>query len=211
MNLQAVFCPNPGCRDKYVKGKGNIISHGQKRPRCKCTSCGRTFAYTRGTPFFGLRSEVSEIVCVVTLVAYGCPVAAIVAAFERDERTIAHWLQRCGHHAEVFHHQHMQPLDLQQVQVDELWLHIHKQVMWLAMAVVCGSVPCAVRDATNNWHVRSSPVSTIGHNNCRWSLPLTAGAPTPKPVPICSANPFSPVGSVAHANNPGHVSIWFNW
>lgn len=139
MNLQAVFCPNPGCRDKYVKGKGNIISHGQKRPRCKCTSCGRTFAYTRGTPFFGLRSEVSEIVCVVTLVAYGCPVAAIVAAFERDERTIAHWLQRCGHHAEVFHHQHMQPLDLQQVQVDELWLHIHKQVMWLAMAVAVGS------------------------------------------------------------------------
>jgi hypothetical protein len=28
---------------------------------------------------------VSEIICVVTLVAYGCPLAVIVAAFERDE------------------------------------------------------------------------------------------------------------------------------
>jgi transposase-like protein len=139
MNLQTVFCPNPGCRDKYVSGKGNIISHGQKRQRCKCTRCGRTFAYKQGTPFFGLRSDVQEIICVVTLVAYGCPVAAIVAAFGRDERTIARWLQRCGDHAEVFHHQQMQPLDLQQVQVDELWLRIHQHVMWMAMAVAVRS------------------------------------------------------------------------
>lgn len=134
MNLQTVFCANAGCRDKYVRDKGNIISHGQKRPRCKCTTCGRTFAYKRGTAFYGLRSDVSEIICVVTLVAYGCPVAAIVAAFERDERTIARWLQRCGHHAEVFHHQQMQPLDLQQVQVDELWLAMAMAVrsrLWL--------------------------------------------------------------------------------
>lgn len=139
MNLQAVFCPNAGCRDKYEKGKGNIISHGQKRPRCKCTSCGHTFAYKRGTPFFGLRSDVSEIICVVTLVAYGCPIQAIVAAFERDERTIARWLQRTGDHAEIFHHQQMQPLDLQQVQVDEMWMRMQRQVMWVAMAVAVGS------------------------------------------------------------------------
>lgn len=139
MNLQAVFCPNPGCLDKYEVGKGNIISHGRKRERCKCTRCGKTFAYRKGTPFYGLRSEVSEIICVVTLVAYGCPIPAIVAAFERDERTIGQWLQRAGDHAELFHHQQMRPLDLQQVQVDELWLRMQRQVMWVAMAVAVGS------------------------------------------------------------------------
>ena len=75
----------------------------------------------------------------VTLVAYGCPVAAIVAAFERDERTIANWLQRAGDHAEVFHHQQMRPLDLKPVQVDELWLRIQGQVVWIAMAIAVGS------------------------------------------------------------------------
>ncbi len=110
MNLEEVFCPNAGCRDKYVKG--NIISHGRKRARCKCTSFGGTFAYRWGAPFFGLRSDESEIICVVTLVAYGCPVQAIVAAFERDEQMIARWLQRSGDHAEVFHYQQMRPLDL---------------------------------------------------------------------------------------------------
>jgi transposase-like protein len=139
MNLQTVFCPNSGCGNKYVAGKGNIISHGRKRERCKCTTCGRTFAYDRGTPFFGLHTDTTEIICVVTLVAYGCPLAAIVAAFERDERTIARWLERCGNHAEVFHHQHMRPLDLQQVQIDELWLRMQKRVLWLAMAIAVGS------------------------------------------------------------------------
>src|SRR6185369_2278633 len=139
MNLQAIFCPNPGCLDKYEVGKGNIISHGRKRQRCKCTCCGKTFAYRRGTPFYGLRSEVNEIICVVTLVAYGCPIPAIVAAFERDERTIGEWLQRAGDHAELFHHQQMRPLDLQQVQVDEVWLRMQQQVMWVAMAVAVGS------------------------------------------------------------------------
>lgn len=139
MNLQQVFCPNPGCLDKYVTGKGNIISHGRKRERCKCTRCGKTFAYQTGTPFYGLHSEVSEIICVVTLVAYGCPIPAIVAAFRRDERTIARWLQRAGDHAEVFHHQQMCRLDLQQVQVDEFWVRMQRQVMWVAMAIAVGS------------------------------------------------------------------------
>ncbi len=124
MNLQTVFCPNEGCYDKHKRGMGNIVAHGQKRERCKCKTCGKTFSYRHTTPFFGLRSDVQEVICVVTLVAYGCPVAAIVAAFERDERTIANWLQRAGDHAEVFHHQQMRPLDLKPVQVDELWLLI---------------------------------------------------------------------------------------
>jgi transposase-like protein/IS1 family transposase len=139
MNLQALYCPNPGCLDKYGVGKGNIISHGQKRKRCKCTTCGKTFAYSRGTPFFGLRSEASQIICVVTLVAYGCPIPAIVAAFERDERTIAHWLQRAGVHAGEFHHQQIRGLDLRQVQVDEFWVRMQHQVMWVAMAIAVAS------------------------------------------------------------------------
>lgn len=139
MNLQTVFCPNLACRDRHKVGNGNIVAHDRKRERCKCKTCGRTFSYRRGTPFYGLRTEVAEVVCVVTLVAYGCPVAAIVAAFGRDERTIADWLRRAGQHAEVFHHQQMRPLDLQQVQVDELRVRIQGGVLWLAMAIAVGS------------------------------------------------------------------------
>jgi len=139
MNLQSVFCMNEACRDKWVVGKGNIVSHGQKRKRCKCKSCQKTFSYRRGTIFYGLRHSEELVTWVVGLVASGCPVAAIVSVFELDERTVTDWLRRAGVYAEAFHHQQIQPLDLQQVQVDELRLKIQAGIVWVAMALAVGS------------------------------------------------------------------------
>ena len=44
----------------------------------------------------GLRKPTALIVIVVTLLAYGCPVQAIVHAFGLDERTVAAWRDRAG-------------------------------------------------------------------------------------------------------------------
>lgn len=139
MNLQTVFCPNMGCRDKHQVGRGNIVVHSQKHQRCKCTSCGKTFSYRRGTMFYGLRTDTQAVMWAVGLVAWGCPVAAIVTVFEVDERTVADWLHRAGIYAEAFHHQHIQEIDLQQVQVDEIRLKMQQQVLWIAMALSVGS------------------------------------------------------------------------
>jgi transposase-like protein/IS1 family transposase len=139
MNLQTVFCMNEACPDKYVMGKGNIVSHGKTRQRCRCKSCEQTFSYRRGTIFYGLRHSEELVTWVVGLVASGCPVAAIVSVFEVDERTVADWLRRAGGYAEAFHHQHMQPLDLEQVQVDEVRLKMQQQIVWIAMALAVGS------------------------------------------------------------------------
>jgi transposase-like protein len=139
MNLQTIFCPNEACPDKWVMGKGNIVSHGVKRKRYKCKACGKTFSYRRGTLFYGLRSPEQMVLWVVGLVAWGCPVAAIVRVFEVDERTVADWLRRAGVQAEGFHHQHLQPLDLEQVQVDELRLKLQRKIVWIGMALAVGS------------------------------------------------------------------------
>lgn len=139
MNLQDVFCRNMRCYDRYKKGQGNIVWHGRKRPRCKCTSCGRTFSYREGTIFHGLRYPEEIVIQVLTLVAYGCPVSAIVKAFDMDERTVASWMARAGEHAEIFHHQHITPLDLKQVQVDEIRVKLQNLIVWVAMAMAVGS------------------------------------------------------------------------
>ena len=70
-------------------------------------SCGHTFSYRQETMFYGLRSDLKIVTWVVGLVAWGCPVAAIVALFEIDERTVADWLQRSGIYSGAFHHQHI--------------------------------------------------------------------------------------------------------
>ena len=139
MNLDEVFCPREACFDKHKRGAGNIVWHDRKRQRCKCKRCGHTFSYRRGTLFYGLRTPEQTVMEVVTLVAYGCPSAAIVAAFGLDERTVASWLARAGVQAEVFHHQHIRRLDLGQVQVDEMRLKLQGLVVWVAMAIAVGS------------------------------------------------------------------------
>jgi transposase-like protein len=139
MNLADVFCPREACFDKHKRGAGNIVWHDRKRKRCKCRTCGHTFSYRRGTLFYGLRTPEQMVMWVVTLVAYGCPSAAIVAAFGLDERTVASWLARAGVQAEVFHHQHIRRLDLGQVQVDEMRLKLQGLVVWVAMAIMVGS------------------------------------------------------------------------
>ena len=72
--------------------------------------------------FEGLRKPQGLILVVVTLLAWGCPVQAIVAAFALDERTIAAWRDRAGQHCERVHDSLVgkQSLDLQHVQLDEI-------------------------------------------------------------------------------------------
>src|SRR6266702_4551999 len=89
MNASQVFCPNLDCKARGIVGQGNIVSHGRTRPRYRCKTCGKTFSAKEGTMFVGLRKPTEVIVMVVTLLAYGCPVQAIVHAFGLDERTVA--------------------------------------------------------------------------------------------------------------------------
>lgn len=42
----------------------------------------------RGTLFYGLRTDSVQVMLEITLLAYGCPLPAIVKAFGSDERTV---------------------------------------------------------------------------------------------------------------------------
>jgi hypothetical protein len=86
----------------------------------------------------GLRSPAWLITVVMALVSYGCPVQAIVHAFELDERTVARWIERAGKHCEQVHAELIvqKGLDLQHVQADEIYAKGYKKVGWIAMAIM---------------------------------------------------------------------------
>ena len=76
----------------------------------------------------------------LTLLAYGCPIPAIVAAFAFQARTVRHWARAAGEHAERVHQQQVErPQSLGQVQADELRVKAQGRIFWVAMAV---AVPC---------------------------------------------------------------------
>jgi len=133
---QTVFCPNPECPARGRRQAGNITIHSQKERRYHCRICDTTFAETKGTPFYRSHTAMDLVVTVVTLLAYGCPVQAIVAAFALDERTVLAWQGRAGLHCRKVHeHLVQRPQDLGQVQADEIRVKKQGGIVWLAMAL----------------------------------------------------------------------------
>src|SRR5882762_9272321 len=138
MDASKQLCPNVECTSRGQSGHGNIVIHQKSRPRYKCKTCGKTFSARAGTALAGLRKPTEVIVMVITLLAYGCPIQAIVQAFGLDERTIANWQYRAGNHCEMVHRDKIErgTLDLIHVQADEIWVKMKGTVVWVALAVM---------------------------------------------------------------------------
>jgi len=137
MNPQELFCPNLDCPARGQVGKGNIHTHSLKDKRCVCDVCEQTFATTTGTIFYRLRSDPQLVMWVIVLLAYGCPIQAIVKAFGLDERTVCDWHKRAGQHCQQVHEHLVENSqhDLQQVQADEIKVKIQKGIIWMALAI----------------------------------------------------------------------------
>jgi len=137
MDPQAQFCHKSDCPAVGQTGQGNITIHSRKERRYRCKTCGRTFTERKGTALEGLKKEVALFTIVITLLAHGCPIPAIVAAYELDVRTVRAWLQKAGAQCEKVHRHFLgqQLLDLIHVQVDELKVKLQGGWLWLASAI----------------------------------------------------------------------------
>jgi len=137
MDPTTTFCPNEHCHARGQTGMGNIGIHSRKEQRFICHECHKTFSATKGTVFYRLRTAAETVSLVVTLLAHGCPVQAIVAAFGFDERTIADWWGRSGRQGQGVHESLVeQPRDLGQVQADELRVKKQGGIVWMALAMM---------------------------------------------------------------------------
>jgi transposase-like protein len=137
MDPTTTFCPNWNCPARGHIGRGTIGIHSRKEQRFICHACHKTFSATTGTAFYRLRTSAETVVLVVTLLAHGCPVQAIVAACGFDERTVADWWARSGRQGQAVHEYLVeQPRDLGQVQADELRVKKQGGIVWMALAMM---------------------------------------------------------------------------
>ena len=131
LDPKLMTCPN--CSEEE-----RIGVHSPQERRCICHACGVTFAETKGTVFFKLHYPIWVVVLVLTLLAYGCPPAAIVAAFFLDERTVAAWHNKAGQHGKRVQDEVVcnGQVELGQVQADELYVKAQGgKKVWVATAV----------------------------------------------------------------------------
>jgi len=132
MRPELVVCPNSAC-----DATGRIGVHSHKQRRYICHACNGTFADTTGTMLYGLKHPIWLVLVVLSLLAYGCPIPAIVATFELDERTVADWQLKAGRHAKTVQQQVVCQghLDVGQVQADELYTKTQAGSVWIATAM----------------------------------------------------------------------------
>jgi hypothetical protein len=135
------FCHNERCWAYGRVGEGHIVIHSRKERRYRCKRCGRTFSATKGTALYRAHKPHELVVTIVTLLAYGCPPQAIVAAFSLDERTVSRWQRESGQQCRRVHEHVIQAggVLLRQVQADELRIRIVGGVVWLASALSVSS------------------------------------------------------------------------
>jgi len=137
MDPAATFCPNLACPARGQTGQGNSGIHARKEKRCICPECRKTFTATTGTAVYRLRTASETVSLVVTVLAHGCPVHAIVAALGFDERTVAAWWTRAGRQGPaVQEHLVEQPRDLGQVQAEEIRVKKQGGIVWRALAMM---------------------------------------------------------------------------
>ncbi len=80
MDASKQFCPNEACSARGKIGEGNIRIHSYQPQRYRCGRGKKTCSARRGTRMEGLRTPTEVLVIVVPLLAYGCPIQAIVHA-----------------------------------------------------------------------------------------------------------------------------------
>lgn len=134
MTPQEQLCPTCGAKGK----DGWIGIHSQKEKRYQCKRCKRTFSETTATPFYGLKKPQQDFERVIALLAHGCPVQAIVVAFELDERTVWSWIGKAGAHCQRVHEAEIEQgqLDLGQIQADELKINTFLGIVWVGMVIL---------------------------------------------------------------------------
>lgn len=134
MSPQTQLCPQCGLQGK----DGCITIHSQKERRYRCKGCRATFSERVGTAYVGLKTDAAVFTIIVTLLAYGCPVQAIVAAYGLDARTVRDWCHKASGHSRAVHEQTVgqHTWDLMHVQADEIKVRIQGGIVWVTLALM---------------------------------------------------------------------------
>jgi hypothetical protein len=119
------FCPHPNCSYRGWVGWGNIRANGHPSGRrwrqLVCLGCHGYFLETLGTPFHGKQVELDKLVWALAALAEGLGIRAVARVFEADPNTVLHWLVEAAEHLEVFSRYFLHDVDVEQVQMDELF------------------------------------------------------------------------------------------
>jgi transposase-like protein len=126
------FCPNKDCKDYGLRNHGNIKYRGKygknkSKDLLYCKTCGKRFASTRATAFFGLHLSEEKIGQIIHHAAEGVGVRATARLLGLDKDTVNRVILRAGEHCQLVLSSLLRSLKLKETQLDELWAFVKKR------------------------------------------------------------------------------------
>jgi transposase-like protein len=126
------FCPNRNCKDFGLRNHGNIRYRGKygkdkSKDLLYCKTCGKRFASTRATAFFGLHLSEEKIGQIIHHAAEGVGVRATARLLGLDKDTVNRVILRAGEHCQLVLSSLLRSLKLKETQLDELWAFVKKR------------------------------------------------------------------------------------
>ena len=119
-------CPNTQCAQYNLMNKGNVSAiatsmppSGQRRV-FRCRTCSTTFAETRDTGFFDLRTAAEQVMVALKMLLVRVDRAGISFVLGVTEETVLVWLARAAQQAEAINAHVLRDLPVTQVQLDEM-------------------------------------------------------------------------------------------
>ena len=92
-----------------------------------CRTCGKRFASTRATAFFGLHLSDEKIEQIIHHAAEGVGVRATARLLNINKDTVNRVILRAGEHCELILSSLLRSLKLKETQLDELWSFVKKR------------------------------------------------------------------------------------
>jgi len=131
-NIANAFCPNEKCKDYGLRNHGSIGRRGKygkdkTRELLYCRTCGKRFAPTRATAFFGLHLSDEQIGQIIHHAAEGVGVRATSRLLNVNKDTVNRVILRAGKHCEMVLSSLLRSLKLTEAQLDELWAFVKKR------------------------------------------------------------------------------------
>jgi transposase-like protein len=123
-DVKTPHCPISACSNSF-----SIVPHGfyktksGRRRRYRCTSYGKTFCSTRGTPYYRLQHRRSTFDEVASLSVEGVSKSAIARVKRIAWNTVDRWLERASECCRRFNDTTITGLDVPEIQADEGPVH----------------------------------------------------------------------------------------
>ena len=137
--MKSLSCPNSHCPLARKASSGNIIGHGfyktryRRRRRYRCSTCGKTFCSSTGTPYHRLQHLRATFDEVASLSVEGLNKSAIGRVKRISWNTVHRWLQKAAGSCRHFNDRKIKGIAITELHADEIRTIIYdkEQPIWI--------------------------------------------------------------------------------